>query len=102
VEAKMSDKKIGKKVKKSYMLIEDDEGWKVLTDRGLHSLIGIDGESVQISFSSAVTAKFSSGVRGVVDGESIKEATESLIDDGYKPYEIKKMSLRQEIIADVR
>jgi Au+-exporting ATPase len=48
VEAKMIDKKIGNKVKKSYMLIEDDEGWKVLTDRGLHSLIGYDGEAVQI------------------------------------------------------
>jgi hypothetical protein len=102
VEAKMIDKKIGNKVKKSYMLIEDDEGWKVLTDRGLHSLIGYDGEAVQISFSSAVTAKFSSGVRGIVDGESLKEATESLIDDGYKPSEIKKMNLRQEIVADVR
>ena len=92
-------KPIPEKVQESYLLFRDDEGWKILhPERGPCLVVAEQemGIAVTLSFEKMVIGDTGGGLTILSDVyDSIEDAKEQLLHDGYTKQEIKKMKPRQ-------
>jgi len=90
---------ISEKVHESYLLVRDDEGWKLIhPDHGPCLVVAEQemGIADRLTFEKMVIGDTDSGITILSDfDEDIETAKEQLIIDGYNKREIKKMKLRQ-------
>lgn len=91
-------KSIPEKVQESYLLFRDDDGWKLLhPERGPCLVVAEQemGIATALSFEKMVIGETDNGLTILSEvSESIEDAKEKLLDDGYTKQEIKKMKPR--------
>lgn len=91
-------KSLPEKVQESYLLFRDDDGWKLLhPERGPCLVVAEQemGIATDLSFEQMVIGATDTGLIILSEvGESIEDAKEKLLDDGYTKQEIKKMKPR--------
>ena len=98
-------KKNQQKIHENYMLIRDDEGWKIIHPHHGAVLLGsesYDGFCIPqtLKFDDVVLYSEKRGHPGVLpEASDLDEALEQLEDDGYSKKDISAMSLRQDKIA---